>query len=75
MTMKKRLAAALLFGLVSTLVFTASPASAHGEKSQEAFLRMRSIGFTDVSFSGDGTVKNGEMYIKQGQFITKLRKV
>ena len=58
--MKKRLAAVLFLGLASTLVFTASPAFAHGEKSQEAFLRMRSIGFTDVSFTG-GRVQNGEI--------------
>jgi len=69
MTMKKRLAVALFFGLVSTLVFTASPASAHGEKSQEAFLRMRSIGFTDVSFTGGQTLQNGEIQLNQGEFI------
>ena len=69
MTMKKRLAAVLILGIASTLVFTASPASAHGEKSQEAFLRMRTIGWTDISFTG-GRLENGETYIKQGEFIT-----
>jgi methane/ammonia monooxygenase subunit B len=69
MTMKKRLAAVLFLGIASTLVFTASPASAHGEKSQEAFLRMRSIAFTDVTFTG-GRLQNGETHIKQGEVIT-----
>jgi methane/ammonia monooxygenase subunit B len=68
--MKKRLAAALILGIASTLVFTASPASAHGEKSQEAFLRMRTIGWTDVSFTGGRTDENGETHLKQGEFIT-----
>lgn len=67
--MKKRIAAVLILGIASTLVFTASPASAHGEKSQEAFLRMRTIGWTDISFSG-GRLENGETYVKQGEFIT-----
>ena len=38
--MMKRLAAVLLLALGTGLAF-ATPASAHGEKSQEAFLRMR----------------------------------
>jgi methane/ammonia monooxygenase subunit B len=67
--MKKRLAAVLFLGIASTLVFTASPASAHGEKSQEAFLRMRSVAFTDVNFTG-GRLENGETHIKQGEFVT-----
>jgi methane/ammonia monooxygenase subunit B len=66
--MMKRLAAVLVLGLAST-VFFASPASAHGEKSQEAFLRMRSIGWTDVQFAG-GKVKDGEIYIAQGENMT-----
>jgi len=66
--MKKRLALILLAGFASTL-FLASPASAHGEKSQEAFLRMRSIAWTDVQFAG-GTVKDGEIYLPQGQKMT-----
>jgi len=66
--MKKRLAAVLLAGLASTLFF-ASPASAHGEKSQEAFLRMRSIAFTDVQFVGGRTLSNGEIQVKQGENV------
>lgn len=66
--MKKRLALILLAGFASTLFF-ASPASAHGEKSQEAFLRMRSIAWADVQFTG-GTVKDGEIYLPQGQRMT-----
>ena len=68
MTMRKRLAAVLLVGVASTLVF-ASPASAHGEKSQEAFLRMRTIGWTDIEFGG-GQVKDGEIHILQGDKVT-----
>lgn len=70
MTMKKRMAAVLILGIASTLVFTASPASAHGEKSQEAFLRMRTIGWTDITFTGGRLDENGETNIKQGEFIT-----
>jgi methane/ammonia monooxygenase subunit B len=69
MTMTKRIAAVLLFGIASTLVF-ASPASAHGERSQEAFLRMRSIGWTDVNFTGGRYDDKGETNIAQGEFVT-----
>jgi len=65
--MTKRLVAVLLFGIASTLVF-ASPASAHGEKSQEAFLRMRTVAWTDVQFTG-GQFRDGETYVKQGENI------
>jgi methane/ammonia monooxygenase subunit B len=67
MTMTKRLAAVLLFGIASTLMF-ASPASAHGEKSQEAFLRMRTVAWTDVQFVG-GQFRDGETYLKQGETV------
>jgi methane/ammonia monooxygenase subunit B len=67
MTMTKRLAAVLLLGIASTLAF-ASPASAHGEKSQEAFLRMRTVAWTDVQFVG-GTLKDGETHLKQGDTV------
>ena len=69
MTMTKRLAAVLLLGIASTLVF-ASPASAHGEKSQEAFLRMRTIGWTDTQFTGGRVDEKGETHITQGEFVT-----
>jgi methane/ammonia monooxygenase subunit B len=63
--MAKRLA--VIFALVlGGMISFASPASAHGERSQEAFLRMRTIAWTDVTFTG-GTLKDGEMYIKQGE--------
>jgi methane/ammonia monooxygenase subunit B len=68
MTMTKRLVAVLLLGIASTAVF-ASPASAHGEKSQEAFLRMRTIGWTDIEFGG-GQVRGGEIHISQGEKVT-----
>jgi len=67
--MMKRLAAVLLLGLGTGLAF-ATPASAHGEKSQEAFLRMRTIGWTDVTFSGGHMDPNGDMVIAQGEKFT-----
>jgi methane/ammonia monooxygenase subunit B len=67
--MMKRLAAVLLFGLATMLAF-ASPASAHGEKSQEAFLRMRTIGWTDVVFDGGQRDAQGDIVIAQGEKFT-----
>jgi methane/ammonia monooxygenase subunit B len=64
--MIKRLAAAFLLVMGTGLVFS-SPASAHGEKSQEAFLRMRTIGWTDVVFSGGHLDSNGDMVVAQGE--------
>jgi methane/ammonia monooxygenase subunit B len=52
----------ILLILVAAALVTAVPAtaaSAHGEKSQEGFLRMRTVGWTDVHFSGD-TVQQGQ---------------
>src|SRR5256885_40915 len=67
--MMKRLAAVLLLGMATTLAF-ASPASAHGERSQEAFLRMRTIGWTDVVFDGGHRDANGDIVIAQGEKFT-----
>jgi methane/ammonia monooxygenase subunit B len=67
--MMKRLAAVLLLGMATTLAF-ASPASAHGEKSQEAFLRMRTIGWTDVVFEGGHPDASGDIVIAQGEKFT-----
>src|SRR5438445_13499834 len=53
------LAAAALLG-------TALVASAHGEDSQEGFLRMETVAFSNVQFSTD-TVKQGEMVTITGQ--------
>jgi methane/ammonia monooxygenase subunit B len=58
MDMRKRIASALLLGLIASLS-TAVPASAHGEAAQEAFLRMRSVGWIDVEFS-DTEILQGE---------------
>jgi methane/ammonia monooxygenase subunit B len=52
--------------LAGALVVSITPAAhAHGEKSQEAFLRMRSIGWVDVKFSQDH-VKQGETFTISG---------
>ena len=67
--MMKRLAAVLVLGMATTLAF-ASPASAHGERSQEAFLRMRTIGWTDVVFDGGHRDAKGDIVIAQGEKFT-----
>ncbi len=59
--MRRRLLLALAAAAVLTVV-SAPAASAHGEKSQEGFLRMRTVGWTDVSFSSDR--------VQQGQTVT-----
>ena len=56
--MRRRILLALLLGAALTLGL-APAAYAHGERSQEAFLRMRTIGWTNVTFSRD-RVKQGE---------------
>jgi methane/ammonia monooxygenase subunit B len=66
--MTKRLTAVLLLGL-ATMVLFPSVASAHGERSQEAFLRMRTVAWTDVQFTG-GKLTNGETYLAQGDKVT-----
>jgi methane/ammonia monooxygenase subunit B len=67
--MMKRLAAVLLMGMATTVAF-ASPASAHGERSQEAFLRMRTIGWTDVVFDGGQRDDKGDIVVAQGEKFT-----
>ena len=60
---RRLLWAVLLAGL---LVVSMTPAAhAHGEKSQEAFLRMRTIGWVDVKFSQD-RVRQGETFTISG---------
>ncbi len=60
----RRLLGAVL--LAGALVVSVSPAAqAHGEKSQEAFLRMTSVGWVDVKFSQDH-VKQGETFTITG---------
>jgi methane/ammonia monooxygenase subunit B len=56
--MRRRLLLVLVAAVLVTVV-PATAASAHGEKSQEGFLRMRTVGWTDVHFSGD-TVQQGQ---------------
>ncbi len=64
--MRRRLLLVLVAAVLVTVV-PATAASAHGEKSQEGFLRMRTVGWTDVTFSGDS--------VQQGQTITVRGKV
>jgi methane/ammonia monooxygenase subunit B len=56
--MTQRIVLSLLLGLAA-LLSTAVVASAHGENSQEGFLRMETVAFSDVLFSKD-TLKQGE---------------
>jgi len=54
----RRLLGSIVAGLV-LVMWAAAPAFAHGERSQEAFLRMRTVGWLDVAFDKT-TVKQGE---------------
>lgn len=65
--MKKLLAGALL-GL-TTIGVTAPAAFAHGERSQEAFLRMRTVAWQDVVFTGGERDAEGDIVIAQGEKI------
>jgi len=60
---RRYLWAALVAGAL--VVSSALPAQAHGERAQEAFLRMRTIGWVDVAFSKD-TVRQGETFTITG---------
>ena len=71
--MLRRIVLALMVGL-ALLMASAPAAYAHGERAQEAFLKMRTVGWVNVQFSG-GTVKQGEsgedeIFIKQGEEIS-----
>jgi methane/ammonia monooxygenase subunit B len=60
---RRLLWAVLLAGLL--VVSTTPAAHAHGEKSQEAFLRMRTVGWVDVKFSQD-RIRQGETFTISG---------
>jgi hypothetical protein len=66
--MTRHLARRLLVLLVVLLalgVLAAPPALAHGERSQEAFLRMRTIGWLGTEFSNT-TIRQGESFTITG---------
>jgi methane/ammonia monooxygenase subunit B len=63
--MRHRLLLAFLLA-VTALLGTALVASAHGEDSQEGFLRMETVAFNDVQFSAD-TIKQGETVTITGE--------
>ncbi len=63
--MRRRLLLAVVAAAVLSVV-AAPAASAHGEKSQEGFLRMRTVGWTDVAYSTD-RVKQGETVTVTGR--------
>ena len=59
--MKRRFALSLLGSLVALVAVAlgTAPVSAHGERAQESFIRMESVGFWDIKLSTT-TVKQGE---------------
>jgi len=59
--MKARLALRLIGSLIAVAAIVSSPlpASAHGERAQESFIRMETVGFWDTHFSKT-TVQQGE---------------
>jgi methane/ammonia monooxygenase subunit B len=67
MTMRRRIRRVLWATLVAgaLLVGSAPAASAHGERAQEAFLRMRTVAWIDTTFSRT-TVKQGETFTITG---------
>jgi methane/ammonia monooxygenase subunit B len=67
--MTKRLTVVSLLVLAAVGLF-APAASAHGERSQEAFLRMRTVAWTDVVFTGGTLDSEGDMVIAQGEKFT-----
>lgn len=66
MTKKRKLATWLGFLLALLTMAAGGPALAHGEKSQEGFLRMETVAFYDVQFSRD-RVKQGEELVITGK--------
>ena len=54
---------------LTTIGVLAPAAFAHGERSQEAFLRMRTVAWQDVVFSGGERDAEGDIVIAQGEKI------
>src|SRR5438094_175440 len=48
---------------VGLLMGSATPASAHGERAQDAFARMNTIGWWDVTFSRGSVQQGGQLTI------------
>jgi methane/ammonia monooxygenase subunit B len=67
MTMRRRIRRVLCAAVVAgaLLVGAAPAASAHGERAQEAFLRMRTVAWIDTTFSRT-TVRQGETFTITG---------
>ncbi len=62
----RRVARLLAMGVaacVAATAFTVAPAAAHGEKSQQAFLRMRTLNWYDVQWSKTSLNVNEEMVL------------
>src|SRR5215467_7368990 len=65
MRMRRTVFISLVLG-VGALLATAAAAYAHGENSQEGFLRMETVAFSNVQFSRD-TVRQGEDVVITGK--------
>src|SRR5437867_3654224 len=67
--MNARLALRLIGGLIAVAAIVSSPVpvSAHGERAQESFIRMETVGFWDTHFSST-TVQQGENLTLSGTF-------
>jgi methane/ammonia monooxygenase subunit B len=63
--MKLRVVLSVVLGLTVALL-SAAAAYAHGERAQEGFLRMETLAWSDVKFSGD-TVAQGERLTISGR--------
>ena len=59
----RRVSALIAAALMVALALPASPAGAHGEAAQEAWLRMGTVAFWDVEFSSNKIGVNEEMTI------------
>jgi methane/ammonia monooxygenase subunit B len=58
---------------ITAAMFYAPTASAHGEKSQAAFMRMRTIHWFDLNWSKEEVVVNDTMTISGRYFIFEHR--
>jgi methane/ammonia monooxygenase subunit B len=72
-TVARRLRPLLLIA-IGLLLASAIPADAHGERAQEAFLKMRTIGWVGVGYEGgetrEGESGDDEIFIEQGETVT-----
>src|SRR3712207_6420760 len=66
MNVTRRLVGTILASLLLAVIGS-SPALAHGEQSQEPWLRMNTVGFWDTEFNGGGQTYRPTGYFPAGQ--------